>query len=337
MTTGLMIILFLVLILPFAIKAVERRLEWFLLIMGIAAVLVSGVFSRELLGRALSDPLPITGAVLIAGILFRLFSRQMDRSVRWLQRVIPERLLYALIVMLLGLVSSMITAIIAALVLVTVTSALRLRRRSEIRLVILACYSIGLGAALTPIGEPLSTITVKKLGADFSFLFHLIGLDVLTAILLFGLLAAVWVDPPLERIAAEDTGNLKEPFYSLISRTFNVYVFVMALTLLGTGFEPLIREHLTDVAPGTLYWINMLSAILDNATLAAAEISPLMQYDAIRAILLGLLISGGMLIPGNIPNIIAAGKLKITSLEWAKFGIPVGLVALLVYYFIGIR
>jgi predicted cation transporter len=46
----------------------------------------------------------------------------------------------------------------------------------------------------------------------------------------------------------------------------------------------------------------------------------------INAALLGLLISGGMLIPGNIPNIISAGKLGITSSEWAKLGVPMGLV-----------
>ena len=76
----------------------------------------------------------------------------------------------------------------------------------------------------------------------------------------------------------------------------------------------------------------MISAVLDNATLAAAEISPAMTPDMIRAILLGLLISGGMLIPGNIPNIIAAGKLNITSKEWARFGVPVGLVSMAVYF-----
>ena len=32
-----------------------------------------------------------------------------------------------------------------------------------------------------------------------------------------------------------------------------------------------------------------------------------------------------MLIPGNIPNIICAGKLSIKSKEWAKFGFPLGL------------
>jgi predicted cation transporter len=33
-----------------------------------------------------------------------------------------------------------------------------------------------------------------------------------------------------------------------------------------------------------------------------------------------------MLIPGNIPNIIAAHALKIKSSEWARVGVPVGSV-----------
>ena len=45
-----------------------------------------------------------------------------------------------------------------------------------------------------------------------------------------------------------------------------------------------------------------------------------------------LLISGGMLIPGNIPNIIAAGKLNIKSSEWARFGVPIGLIAMVIYF-----
>jgi len=42
-----------------------------------------------------------------------------------------------------------------------------------------------------------------------------------------------------------------------------------------------------------------------------------------------LLISGGMLIPGNIPNIIAAHALHIKSTEWAKLGVPLGLVIMI--------
>lgn len=72
------------------------------------------------------------------------------------------------------------------------------------------------------------------------------------------------------------------------------------------------------------------SAVLDNATLA--EVSPAMDEPTIKAILMGLMISGGMLIPGNISNIIAAGKLKITSLEYAKFAFPIGLAAMALYF-----
>ena len=108
----------------------------------------------------------------------------------------------------------------------------------------------------------------------------------------------------------------------------------MGLTFLGHGFEPLINEYIIGLHPMLLYWINMISAILDNATLAAAEISPAMDRVTIRAVLLGLIISGGMLIPGNIPNIIAAGKLNITSKEWACFGVPVGLITMTVSFVI---
>jgi predicted cation transporter len=41
-----------------------------------------------------------------------------------------------------------------------------------------------------------------------------------------------------------------------------------------------------------------------------------------------------MLIPGNIPNIIAACKLEITSREWAKIGIPIGLVIMGIFFII---
>src|SRR5699024_5432147 len=98
--------------------------------------------------------------------------------------------------------------------------------------------------------------------------------------------------------------------------------------------QPFIERFLLDLNPLILYWINMVSAVLDNATLAAEEISPAMSEVTIRDILLGLIISGGMLIPSNIPNIIAAGKLKITSMEYAKFAVPVVLVTMVLYFIV---
>jgi predicted cation transporter len=59
-----------------------------------------------------------------------------------------------------------------------------------------------------------------------------------------------------------------------------------------------------------------------------------MSVVQVKKILMGLLLAGGMLIPGNIPNIIAASKLQIKSKDWARTGVPLGLFLMLVYFLI---
>ncbi|MED4205988.1 DUF1646 family protein [Neobacillus mesonae] len=333
MIIGLLVILVLVLFLPFSVKKVEHNLEAFLFIMGVAAVLISGSMNQHLISKALIDPINITVAVLIAGLVTKWAQAPLEKSILTMSRILTPRVFLALTVIVLGLASSIITAIIAAIVLVIVINVLPLDRKSEIRFTVLACFAIGLGAALTPIGEPLSTITVSKMNEGFFYLIDLIGVEVIPAVVIFGILSMFLVKPQ------ESTDGLKsdeksESYKEILIRSAKIYLFVMGLTFLGQGFEPLINEYILGLHPMILYWINMISAILDNATLAAAEISPQMDGETIRAILLGLLISGGMLIPGNIPNIIAAGKLKITSKEWAKFGVPVGLVTMVLYFIV---
>ncbi|MFD1706037.1 DUF1646 family protein [Siminovitchia sediminis] len=333
MILGLTIILILVLFLPFTVGVVEKNLEAFLFIMGILAAWVSGVLNGELFIKALEDPIHITLAVLIAGLLFKWFQTSIENGIRGMSRAIPSRLFIALVVIVLGLISSVITAIIAAIVLVVIVSVLRLERKAEIQFVILACFSIGLGAALTPIGEPLATIAISKLNEDFFYLFRLIGIDVVAGVIIFGILAAFIVNTDSGNDGLEASME-SETYPEILIRAFKIYLFVMGLTLLGAGFEPFIERFLLDLSPLVLYWINMISAILDNATLAAAEVSPQMSEPTLVAILMGLMISGGMLIPGNIPNIIAAGKLNITSREWARFGVPIGLAAMVVYFIV---
>ena len=68
-----------------------------------------------------------------------------------------------LVILILGLLSSIITAIIAALILVAIVSHLGLDEKSQQFFVICACFSIGMGAVLTPIGKPLAVITIGKL------------------------------------------------------------------------------------------------------------------------------------------------------------------------------
>lgn len=333
MYIGLFIVLCMVLFLPFAVKSIERNLELFLFIMGLTAVLISEVLNSSLLSEALHNPINITFAVVIAGLLFRLFQIPFNKSIRYISNQIPFPLFIALIVTVLGIISSIITAIIAAIILLAIVGVLNLSRKDQIRFVVIACFSIGMGAVLTPIGEPLSTIATSKLNETFFYMLNLLGVYVIPGVISFGLLAGLLIKTP--SLSSKSTKNISnESLSEIVIRGCKVYIFVMALTLLGAGFEPFIEKFLLTINPYSLYWINMVSAVLDNATLAAAEISPDMDEITIQAILLGLIISGGMLIPGNIPNIIVAGKLKITSLEWARTGIPVGLLSMILYFII---
>jgi predicted cation transporter len=330
---GLVLILLLVLFLPFSVKKVEHNLEIFLFIMGVVAATISGMMDLHLIEKAFVDPINITLAVLVAGLLCKWLQGPMEKSILSMSKLLSPRIFFALTVILLGLSSSIITAIIAAIVLVMIINVLPLDRQSEIRFTVLACFSIGLGAALTPIGEPLSTITISKLNEDFFYLLKLIGLEVISAVVVLGILTFFLVEPHKSSRSLKSVQKT-ESYQEILIRSLKIYLFVMGLTFLGHGFEPFITEYIIGLHPIVLYWMNMISAILDNATLAAAEISPAMDLETIRAVLLGLIISGGMLIPGNIPNIIAAGKLNITSKEWARFGVPVGLVTMVVYFIV---
>jgi predicted cation transporter len=254
----------------------------------------------------------------------------------FLLRWVPLKLVIFAIVVILGLASSVITAIIASLLLVELMNILPLERPARINLIIIACFSIGLGAALTPLGEPLSTIAITKLQgppyhAGFFFLFEKLALYIIPGIVAMGVLSLFFLGKEAgekQREASEGGESLKE----VGIRGLRVYLFVMALILLGGGMKVIIDKYFSTVSSQLLFWLNMVSAILDNATLTAAEIAPSLRIDQITAALMGLLISGGMLIPGNIPNIISANKLGITSKEWARLGIPLGLILMFIYF-----
>lgn len=332
MEIGLLIVLVLVLFLPFTVKIVEQNVEFFLFIMGIIAAVIAGVINWDLIVRSLVDPIGITLAVIIAGLLFKWLRDPLERALHVTVEKMNFGVFVAATVILLGLISSLITAIIAALVLVFIVGALPLDRKNMIRLIIISCYSIGLGAALTPLGEPLSTIVVSKMDGHFTYLLELLGIYIIPTVVILGIFAGIIV----KKTDTSEFGNgdESETYGQILFRGFKVFVFVTGLTLLGAGYEPLINRYLLDLHPGILYWINTISAVLDNATLAAAEISPKMTPFMLKAILMGLCISGGMLIPGNIPNIIAAGKLSITSKEWAKEGLPFGFILMLIFFVI---
>ena len=341
--TGLIVVLLLVLVVPFVNKTVEENLEPFLFVMGVAASIISGIMSMELALKALKEPIMIASAVFIAGALFFLLHNQFQTFINKVLTKIPITVFVFLTVALLGLISSVITAIIASIVLVEIIYLLPLERKQKVVVCIIACFSIGLGAALTPIGEPLATIAISKLDKSFFYLFDLLGVYVIPAVIAFGILGAIYVSRSSRSSVkaeaadanAEETVVMEQDTWkSIIVRALKVYLFVMALVFLGEGFQPLIDKYVLGLSPQLLYWVNMISAILDNATLTAAEISRQMTDTQVTAIIMGLLISGGMLIPGNIPNIVSASKLKISSKEWAAWGVPLGLIVMIIYFII---
>ncbi|MEK7766692.1 MAG: DUF1646 family protein, partial [bacterium] len=220
-----------VLVLPFLVRAVERNLETFLLVMGAAAVTVSALWTVHLGSESLREPIHITLAVLGAGLAFHYGRGWFDRGFRGVRARLPLPAVLFLTVVGLGLLSSVITAIIAALLLVEIIHLLRLHRRQEIDITILACFAIGLGAVLTPVGEPLSTIAPARLHGDFWLLFRLLGWWILPGVLALGVLAAV-IHPGRDYGDLKDT-NRREPLREVFVRAGKVYLFVAALVLLA--------------------------------------------------------------------------------------------------------
>lgn len=334
MIVCLLIILLLIFVLPIVVKKIEQNLEIFLFVMGVLAAVTARILTPRFVVEVLGDKFMyfIVLAVFLGGCLFKVLAGHLKRGMDCILGKIPVELFVFILVVVLGLLSSVITAIIAALFLVEFVNFLPLDREGKVRVDIVACFSIGIGAVLTPIGEPLSTIVVSKFGVDFWYMFRRLGGLILPGIAVFGLIAAFVASKGRKKALEGETVITKESCKDIVIRALKIFLFIIALEFLGAGFKPVIDTYVIRLNSMCLFWINMSSAVLDNATLASAEISVRMTSEQITAILMGLLVSGGMMIPGNIPNIISAGKLKISSREWIKLGVPLGFAAMVVYF-----
>ncbi len=354
---GLFTILVLVLMLPMVSKRIEENLEPFFLAMGVAGfmlIYVTGIVpgpseAWKIVEKALLAPVSIAGlpigitqVVLVAGLAFYFLRDQVRRGlVSLMERMGPAAFTFTIIAVL-GLTSSIISVIVAAVILSEILAFLPMPRETKVRVAVIACFALGLGAALTPVGEPLSTIAISKLSgppyhAHFFFLVDLLGHLIVPGVLAMAALGAYYarsLGRMGETVREAEGAEAGETLGMVVWRAVKVYMFVMALELLGTSFLPLVEWYFTKIPPYILYWVNMVSAVLDNATLTAAEIGPMLTIPQIRSALMALLVSGGMLIPGNIPNIVTAGRLKITSKEWARIGVPLGIAMLLAYFIV---
>jgi predicted cation transporter len=332
MELSLLQLVFLVLLvaLPIASKKVEHNLELFFLAMAVAGATLEGLWSLELLKEAFLHPLTvyqpgigyvpigITQVVLAAGLVFYFFRHRLAAKAD----VLGKPGVLALLILALGLSSSVISAIVAAAVLAELLGFAKAPHGYKARAAVYGAYAIGAGAALLPIGEPLSTIAVAKLKQGFFYLVDVL-LDAVFIIVAFFALYAYFV---LRRLHA--AGVEVEPYEpelrEVLLRAAKIFIFIFALTILGEFFKP-IAEVVAGLGKEVLYVFGMLSAVADNATLVAALVAPGMAEDALRSFLISLVLSGGFTVPGNVPNIVLATVLKIGFREWIKLAFPIGL------------
>ena len=323
------IILVLLLFGPLAVHFIEENIEAYILIIGVVATLLGSGFDRELVLKAAEEPVLITVAVVIAGILFGFTRVRFDRMFAGLRQRVSRALLTAASVFVLAVLSSVITAIIAALVLVEMVGLLRLDSERRTRVTVAACFAIGLGAALSRVGEPLSALAASALKLPFLGLFHLLGAWILPGVAVASLLAGYFARGDYQ--GPSDQKSVRETPLTAIVQGLKVYIFVAGLVLVSNAYAAIAARVVDSLSNDALFWINTVSAALDNATLVALEVHN-MTLPRAREAIIALLVSGGMLIPGNIPNIVSAGALKISSTAWARIGIPIGLVGLGIYF-----
>jgi predicted cation transporter len=323
------VILVLLLFGPLVVHFIERNIELYILTLGVVATLLAGGFSWSLVGEALSEPILITIAVIAAGIGFGYSRQWMDHAFSRLRRRIRRPILAALSILTVAMLSSVITAIVAALVLVEIVGLLHLAGPARVNTTIAACFAIGLGASLTPLGEPLSTLATSALNLPFFGLLMILGPWVLPGIIAAAIIAGIFARGDYHDAPAGV--HMRESPLSAVVQGIRVYAFIAGLVLVSNAYAALAARYVPIMADAALYWANTVSAALDNATLVALEVHGMSVVRAREAIL-ALLISGGMLIPGNIPNIVSAGALRIGSVAWARVGIPMGLVMLGIYF-----
>lgn len=322
---GAVLILTLLLLGPLAVHAIARNLEIYFLILGAIAVTLAGQWDRALLGAVARAPMPITLAVSVAGFGFAHLRPTLERGFARLREATSRPILTATAIIVIGLASSLATAIVGAIVLVEAIGMLRLGPPARTNVTVAGCFAIGLGSALSPAGGPFSAIVAHGLGLHFFDLTRLLGAWILPGVVAAGLLAAWFARGGYDLIAEEV--SVRERTRDVVLQGARIFAFVAGLTLIGVAYGPLAASWVPRLGPNLLFWGNTLSAALDNATLAALEAHGTTPIH-LRPALLSMIISGGMLIPGNIPNIVCAGILRIRSAEWARVGVPIGLAML---------
>ncbi len=321
---------------PLVSKKVENHLEVFLLLVGVAAVTVTQGWSKQFLYQTLNAPVNVAFIVLVVSVIFNYYSRYVFRVLFILFRYLEPQYSFAVLVFLLGMTSSVFSVTVAALVLAEVLQVVNLEREQTIRVTVCACYAIGLGAVLLPLAEPLGLVIHNQLAsggyrANFFFMLQHFLWWIAPGVAALSVAAGYTVrnaNTQTQLHIRED----KEDYKSMLRRTWHIYLFVAALHLISMGLRPFAQSTVAHLSGKILFWANSASVVIDNATLAAIEVTPTVTLDNLMYMVLGLVAFGSMLVQGNLPNIVAAEKLGIKSREWARVAVPVGVVLTVTYF-----
>lgn len=314
---------------PLLVRWIEHHLELYCFGVGVAAMMLAGGPAPELIRKAAREPVAITIAVLVAAFLFREIRVSLDRGFERVRARVARPVLTAASIFVLAMLASVITAIVAALVLVEIAGLLQIHLEQRTEVVVAGCFAIGLGAALTPLGEPLSTLAASALNLGFFGLVEMLAPWVIPGVAASSILAGYFARG--EYYQAPPGEHVRETVADILLQGLRVFGFVAGLVMISDAYAPLAGIYVPMLSSAALYWVNTISAVMDNATLVALEVHG-MSLARARDAILALLISGGMLIPGNIPNVISAGALRIGSKDWARVAIPIGMVMLGIYF-----
>ena len=114
------------LVLPLSVRWVESHLELFLLAVGAVAVTISNGWSSELVRHTLSSPVYVSFIVVVVSIIFNNYSRYIFRVLFAFFRALEPRYSFALLILVLGMSSSLVSVTVSALLLAEVLKVVNL-------------------------------------------------------------------------------------------------------------------------------------------------------------------------------------------------------------------
>ena len=267
---ALVIILSAVLFGPLVFKPIEHNVEVFFLAVGVLTAMVTGRFDWGFVNAAVTEPASLAIAVLAFGVAFRLARPQLDRIFARICRI-DETTLDLLRpdtrVGRAGRIHHRDRGSGSAGRSDFAFAARSSNRdqhggggvlRDRIR-----CGAHTVGDA----GE--DDRVLSALHADFWYLARLLGPFIVVGIVLAATLSLLvpWHDG--ERA---DSSSEVESWSVIVVRAGKVYAFVAGLVGLARGLRPFAETYLDRLPGAILFWFNSLSAVVDNATLAAIEI-----------------------------------------------------------------